>query len=185
MAEQKHRISIAECETLMREGLRAMPSSYPEFEVVGEASDGMAVIRATEKTRPDLILILVLTIHNGEKHVKEVFKLGGNGYCLKDDVCQEELCLAIRKVLDGKPYLSPSILPNVLDVYLKEGKELGNGPLRQLSCREKDVLKLIGEGRILLEPSQRKIATRAESNLMYFLIPRLPGNTNFLGQFFR
>ena len=171
MAEQKYRIFIAECETLMREGLRAMLGSYPGFEVVGEASDGMAVIRAIEKTRPDLILlelnlpkmsgiavlrnirksaqeakILVLTIHNSEEYIREVFKLGGNGYCLKNDVCQEELCVAIRNVLHGKPYLSPSILPSVLDVYLNEKKELGNGPLNQLSSREKDVLKLIGEG---------------------------------------
>ena len=171
MAQHKHRIFIAECETLMREGLRAMLGAHPEFEVVGEAADGMTAIRAIENLRPDLVLlelnlpmmsgiavlrnirklvqeakILVLTIHNGEEHVKEVFELGGNGYCLKDDVCREELCVAIRNVLHGKPYLSPSILPHVLDVYLKETGEKGEGPLNRLSSREKDVLKLIGEG---------------------------------------
>ncbi len=169
--DEKYRIFIAECETLMREGLRAMLSSHPDFEVVGEAADGMAVIRAMEKIRPDLILlelnlpkmsgiavlrnlrrqmqeakILVLTIHNNEEHVLEVFKLGGSGYCLKDDVNREELFVAIQNVLNGKPYISPSILPNILEVYLKERKELSDDPLKQLSSREKDILKLIGEG---------------------------------------
>jgi DNA-binding NarL/FixJ family response regulator len=171
MGEQKYRIFIAEYETLMREGLRAMLSSAPDFEVVGEAADGMSVIRAIEKIRPDLILmelnlpkmggiavlrsirkqvqeakILVLTIRNNDDHVMEVFRLGGHGYCLKDDITRDELLIAIRNVLNGKPYVSPSILHNVLDVYLRGKKEFAEGPLKKLSFREQDILKLIGEG---------------------------------------
>jgi DNA-binding NarL/FixJ family response regulator len=169
--ERKERIFIVEHETLMREGLRAMLTSHDSFQVVGEAADGMEVIRAIEKAQPNLILlelnlprmsgitvlrnirkqvqdakILVLTMHGSQEQVMEVFRLGGNGYCLKEDICREELFVAIRNVLKGKPYVSPSILHSVLDVYLTSRRSAGNGPLMRLSTREKDILKLIGEG---------------------------------------
>jgi DNA-binding NarL/FixJ family response regulator len=99
LSESKHRIFIAECKTLMREGLRAMFSSHPSYEVAGEASDGLSVVRAIEKIRPDLILleldlpkmsgvavlrnirkqmpearITVLALHNNEDYLTELFK---------------------------------------------------------------------------------------------------------------
>jgi DNA-binding NarL/FixJ family response regulator len=171
MGERKHRIFIAEHETLIRDGLKALLASHSEFEVVGEASDGMAVLRGVEKIRPDLILselnlpkmsgiavlrnirkqsqdikIIVLTIQNNVDYVKEVFNLGGSGYCLKEDITREELFVAIRNVINGKPYVSPSILHNVLNIYLNSEKKLAVSPLKKLSSREQDVLKLIGEG---------------------------------------
>ncbi len=170
MSEKKHRIFIVEDEKLMRECLKSMLGSDPHFEVVGEASEGMEAIHAIEKIRPDLILldlslpkmggisvlrsirkqvqeakILVLTLHDNEEFVMEVFRLGGNGYCLKE-VSGVELFVAMRNVLDGKPYVSPSILHKVLDVYVRTGESSSEGPLNQLSSREQEILKLIGEG---------------------------------------
>lgn len=195
MGEQKYRLFIAEDQTLVRESLRTMLSSDPAFEVVGEASDGMSAVRAIEKLRPDLILmdlnlsklsgiaalrsirkhvpeakILVLTMYDSDDYILEVFKMGVNGYCLKD-VTREELFVAIRNVLNGKPYISASILHNVLDVYLKSQTEINGSPLKQLSFREQDILKLIGEGHSIREIADylyisRRTAEKHRYNIM-------------------
>ncbi|MCK9274085.1 MAG: response regulator transcription factor [Syntrophales bacterium] len=195
MDGRKFRIFIAEDQTLVRESLRAILVSHPDFEVVGEASDGMTAIRSVEKIKPDLILIdlnlpkmsgiaalrsikkqvheariLVLTDDDNENYVTEVFRLGGNGYCLKD-VTGEELVVAIRNVLSGKPYVSASILGNFLHVFLKTKKENFWGPLQKLSFREKDILKLIGEGHSIREIAEylyisRRTAERHRYNIM-------------------
>ena len=170
MNEKKHRIFIIEDHRLVLDGLSAMLSSDPDFEVVGGASDGIEAIRAIEKIRPDLVVldlklpkmggisvlrsirkqglevkVLVLTLYDDEAFVMEVLRLGGNGYCLKSD-SREEFFVAVRNVLDGKPYISSSILHNVLSVYVRTGEGSSEGSLSRLRPREQEVLKLIGEG---------------------------------------
>lgn len=182
--DEKWRVLIAEDETLVREGLKAMLSSDPSFEVVAEAADGMEAIRSVEETKPDLVLldlnmpkmsgiaalrnirkqsesvkILALTIHEGEEYVLDVFRLGGNGYCLKE-ASREELFLAIRSVLAGKPYASPEILDNVLAVYMGGRPEAREGPMNHLSVREQEILKLIGEGYSVKEISEYLFISR-------------------------
>jgi DNA-binding NarL/FixJ family response regulator len=168
--EKKHRIFIIEDHRLVLDGLSAMLSSDPDFEVVGGASDGIEAMRAVEKIRPDLVVldlklprmggisflrsirkqglevkVLVLTLYDDEEFIMEVLRLGGNGYCLKGD-SREEFFVAVRNVLGGKPYISSSILHNVLDVYIRAGEKSSEGYLKQLRPREQEVLKLIGEG---------------------------------------
>src|SRR5512136_1912964 len=129
----KYRIVIAEDHTILREGLRSLLSSSPDFEVVGEAEDGREAIRCVEKYKPDLILtdlsmprmngmeaireiksqspktkILVLTVHRAEEYILNTLKAGANGYLLKDST-HAELVMAVQKVLSGKLYISPEI----------------------------------------------------------------------------
>jgi len=74
--EDKQRIFIAEDQTIVRDGLRALLSSNPNFEVVGEAEDGREVIRKIEEYNPDLILMdLSMPRMNGMEAIKEVKKL--------------------------------------------------------------------------------------------------------------
>ena len=169
--QEKIRIVIAEDHRILREGLKALLRSHEQFTVIGEAEDGLAAIRCVNELAPDLILldlsmprmdglsaireiksmspetkILLLTVHDSEDYILTAFKLGVDGYCLKD-AAYSELVMAINSVLEGKPYVSPGISDIVLDGFL-EGKRTfkTTSSWDSLTAREREVLKLIGEG---------------------------------------
>jgi len=171
MMEKKSRIVIAEDHTILREGLRSLLSSDPNFEIIGEAEDGREAIRCVEKFKPDLILmdlsmpringldaikeikkrfsetkILVLTVHKTEEYILATLKSGADGYILKDST-HAELVLAVKNVLSGKHYISPGISEKVIEGYLEGKKTLKTkSSWETLTQREREILKLIAEG---------------------------------------
>ncbi len=91
--------------------------------------------------------VVVLTVHSAEEYVLAALKAGADGYVLKD-ASSTELLLALKNVVTGKPYLSPGIADKVIGGYLDGRKTLK--PLSSwetLTDRERQVLKLIAEGR--------------------------------------
>ena len=171
MAKEKQRIVIAEDYTILREGLRALISANPDFEVVGEAIDGHEAIHSVEKNRPHLVLmdlsmprmngmdaireirkrvpetkIVVLTIHKTEEYILAALKAGADGYVLKD-ATHEELIMAAKSVLSGRRYISPGISEKVIEGYLDGRKTLKpQTAWETLTQREREILKLIAEG---------------------------------------
>lgn len=165
------KVVIAEDQTLVRQGLRALLESEKKLKVVAEAGDGIEAIRCVEKYKPDLILmdlampkmsglsalkdiknmypdtkILALTFHSSEEYILEAFKSGADGYCLKKD-SRAELLTAIKSISSGKSYISPAISSKVLEGYLEGRKKLKKKTSWEtLTQREKEVLKLVGEG---------------------------------------
>ena len=169
--QKKIKIVLAEDHTILREGLRALLSSNPKFEIVGEAQDGREAVRCVEKLGPDLLLmdlsmprmsgmeaireikkrypqskVIALTVHKTEEYLHTTLQAGADGYVLKD-ATHNELVVAIKSVMKGKPYLSPGVSQKVIEGYL-EGKGTLNpdSPWESLSQREREVLKLIAEG---------------------------------------
>lgn len=169
--QTKHRILIAEDQTMFREGLRALLSSDPRLEVVGEAEDGREAVQLAEELTPDLVLmdlsmprmhgveaireikrrspgikVLVLTVHTDEEYILATLNYGANGYVIKQ-ATYSELLTAIDTVLLGKPYLSPIISEKVISGYLDGRKELrSESSWDTLTSREREILKLIAEG---------------------------------------
>ena len=162
---------IAEDHTILREGLRALLCADPDFDVVGEAEDGRNAIRCVENLMPDLVLmdlsmprmdglaaiseikrqrpetkIIALTVHKTEDYVLLTLQAGADGYVLKD-ATHSELVMAIKNVLAGKRYLSPSISEKVIEGYL-EGKNTleVKSAWDTLTQREREIMKLIAEG---------------------------------------
>ena len=169
--EKKLKIVLAEDHTILREGLRALLSADPNFEIVGEAQDGRDAVRCVEKMVPDLMLmdlsmprmsgmdaireikkrypeikVIALTVHKTEEYLLTTLKAGADGYVLKD-ATHDELVIAINSVMRGKAYLSPGVSEKVIEGYL-EGKENSRtvSSWGSLSQREREVLKLIAEG---------------------------------------
>jgi len=167
----KLRIVLAEDHTILREGLRALLSADPNFEIIGEAPDGREAVRCAEKLEPDLLLmdlsmprmsgmeaireikkrhpairVIALTVHNTEEYLLTTLQAGADGYVLKD-ATHDELVMAIKNVMGGKSYLSPGVSEKVIEGYLV-GKESNRSltPWETLSQREREVLKLIAEG---------------------------------------
>ena len=169
--EPKKKIFIVEDHRLFREGLKAMLSPSQEYEIIGEAEDGLEAIRLIKKKKPDLVLldlsmprmnglsvlreikaampevkILVLSIHESDQYVLQAFEAKADGYAIKDS-SREELRVAIRSVLEGKKYISPGVAGNVLEGYLDGRKTLkSKSALDTVTEREKEILKLLGEG---------------------------------------
>jgi DNA-binding NarL/FixJ family response regulator len=172
MNTDKKTIIIAEDHNILRAGLKALLTSNPHFDVVGEADNGRDAIRRVIDLKPDLVIMdlnmpglngmdaireikermpeiktLVLTIHNEEEYVLASLKAGANGYVLKD-ATQNELMTAAERVLSGKTYLSAEITEKVVNSYLNTNN-VNQEPITRwdtVTQRERQILKLIAEG---------------------------------------
>ncbi len=165
----KIRVMIVDDHSLVREGITALLKFHDDVEVVGEASDGREAIEAAARLKPDVILmdiampglggleatleikkrdpeikILVLSQYDDREYVSRFLKANVSGYILKRAV-GGELITAIRAVAKGECYLHPSIAAKVVDGYIGKTVEVSD-PYESLTDREKQILKLIGEG---------------------------------------
>lgn len=166
------RVLIADDHAVLRDGLRALLSGCEGIEVVGEAEDGMEAVEKTIALQPDVVLmdiamprlggleaalelrqrkaparILVLTQYDNKEYVFKMLKAGVAGYMLKK-AAATELVSAIRAVHAGESFLYPSVTRALIDRYLHEGEASETErKFEQLSDREKEVLKLLAEGR--------------------------------------
>jgi DNA-binding NarL/FixJ family response regulator len=160
------RIVIADDHLVLRQGLKSLLSTVDGWNVVGEASDGMEVLPLVEKLEPNIVIldlsmpnlggveainrlqrmrqkpgILVLSAKEDDYSVSDAVRAGANGYVPKSSGA-DELEFAIRAVLKGQTYLSPAVCSSAL----KSGAE-EPAPLATLSSREREVMKLLSEGR--------------------------------------
>ena len=168
---KKIKILIADDHTIFRAGLAAFLKISDDFEVVGEAADGVEVIAAARKLKPDVILmdiampklggleatleikkidpdikVLVLTQYEDPLYVRRLLKAGASGYILKKAVTPD-LIAAINAIANGEMYLHSAVASGVVDGYLGGHKgEAEEDPYERLTDREKEVLKLIAEG---------------------------------------
>jgi len=168
---RKIRILIADDHTLVRAGLAAFLRLSEDFEVVGDAADGVEAIAAARKLKPDVILmdiampglggleatieikkmqpdikILVLSQYDDTLYVRRFLKAGASGYILKKAVTTD-LITAIHAVAAGQMYLHHAVASGIVEGYLGGDKGASpEDPYDTLSDREKEVLKLIAEG---------------------------------------
>jgi len=168
----KSRLLITEGQTILRVGLRVMLGREPDLEVVGEADNGHDTLQLVDAVSPDLVMmdlgaqgadgtdtiaeirrrhphtrVLVLTQQKTEQSIRRALRAGAHGYVLKD-ASNAELITAVRSVLAGKLYLSPSISDKVINVFLVGGRIAGaQSDLEALTKREREILKMVAEGR--------------------------------------
>ncbi|MDP2948241.1 MAG: response regulator transcription factor [Chloroflexota bacterium] len=174
----KIRVVIADDHAVLRDGIRALLSLYDDMEVVGEAEDGVEAVEKVSRLRPDVVLmdiamprlggleaalelrqrkiptkVLVLTQYDNKEYIFHMLKAGASGYILKK-AAGTDLVSAIRAVHSGQSFLYPSVAKAVVDRYLRsEDGEQPESLYDRLTDREKEILKLLAEGR-----SNREIA---------------------------
>ncbi|MFO7964357.1 MAG: response regulator transcription factor [Desulfobacterales bacterium] len=165
------KVVIVEDHAIIRDGLRSLLEKFKNVEVVGEAEDGLKAIRCIKEKKPDLIIldinmpkmdglaviheiktvlpqikIIVLTMFKEEEYIIETFKSGVEGYCLKSSSF-EELKMAIEAIFSGKQFISPEISDKVMEGFIESQKKIKQkSAWESLTQREKEVLKLVGEG---------------------------------------
>ena len=165
MAEGGIRILVADDHPMLREGLVAVLSTQPDFDIIGEAADGAEVVRLAEALRPHVILLdlempdvdgvaaleglrdavseartIVFTAYDTDERILRSLRAGARGYLLKG-ASRQEIFDAVRTVHAGGSLLEPGVTTRLLD-HVREGGE----QTEPLTPRELEVLALISEG---------------------------------------
>jgi DNA-binding NarL/FixJ family response regulator len=161
------RVLIVDDHEIVREGLRTLLAEEPEFEVAGEASNGLDAVESAARLKPDVVLldlmmpgmdgieatrqirraeipsrILVLTSFAEDKQVRDAIAAGAIGYLLKD-VLKGDLLKAIRNASQGQPSLHPEVQRQLM----RRVASTTPAPLiEELTGRERVVLQLIAQG---------------------------------------
>jgi DNA-binding NarL/FixJ family response regulator len=171
-------IILADDHVLMRQGIKEIIHQGESLNVVGEVGDGLALLKLLNKTRPDMIImdismpklrgieaatevksrypeikILVLTMHKDPEFLFHAFAAGADGFLLKEDT-NTELFSAIRTVRQNRPYVSPYFSKALVDNLVLTCRGGNTFPTDVLTTRERQVLKLIAEGK-----SNKKMAS--------------------------
>jgi two-component system, NarL family, response regulator NreC len=167
MADKRTTVLLVDDHALVRQGFRMIISAEPDFEVIGEASNGREAVNQAESLQPDIVLmdvsmpdlngieatrrivtiaprtrILALSMHRDSVYVREILRAGASGYLLKE-AGDHDLLTAIRAIAQGQGYLSPAVSDAVLNDYRKHVTD----PIDLLTSREREVLQLIAEGK--------------------------------------
>ena len=153
------RLLLADDHRIVREGIAALLAREPDVELVGQANDGVEVLKLARELHPDLLItdlsmprlngmeamrrilteapnvrILCLAVHDEEQLVAAVIDAGASGYLLKD-CAFEELVRAVRAVMAGQVYLSPAIAGIVVEGYRAKRANAGESAFSQLGRR--------------------------------------------------
>jgi DNA-binding NarL/FixJ family response regulator len=170
---KRWRLLLADDHDIVLAGLRLV-LDQPDFEIVGTVTDGLALVKAAEELRPDVIVadvtmprlngidavrqirkadtavkIIFLTMHPELGYATEALSLGHCGYVLKSSVA-DELPLAIRDVLNGRTYVARAIREDVMHA-LQAAAHNGGTASDRLTFRQREVLQMLAEGRTVKE----------------------------------
>jgi DNA-binding NarL/FixJ family response regulator len=149
------------------------------MEVIAQAKDGYSTVELVKQLYPDVVImdigmpdlngieatrqitkafpqtkVVALSMHSGRNFIIEMFKAGASGYLLKD--CEfDELVNAVRLVIAGKTYISPSISDTVVENYVRNFPEKKDTAFSILTKREREVLQLLTEGKTTKQIGKR------------------------------
>ncbi len=169
LAGGKLRVLLADDHEIVRHGARALIERQPEWEVCGEAGDGRTAVALAEKLHPHIAVldlgmpelngleatrqirrllpaceVLVFTGEEDDKIIHDVFAAGARSYILKNDI-SAHLIAAIKALSQHKHYFTTKTSEVVFARYL-DGTAAGDGPGRELTPREREIVQLLAEG---------------------------------------
>lgn len=191
-------ILLADDHPVVRRGLRGVLEDEPDFTIIGEAGDGLEVIRMVEQLRPDVLVldlmmpglggldalpivrqrapgtrVVIFSMHENEEFVLRALKNGACGYLLKGSD-PGEVKVAVRQAAAGNYYLSPPIASRAFEVYRDQAQAGVDDRHDLLTPREREALQLSAEGHTLQATAERlsispRTAEMHRSNAMHKL----------------
>ncbi|MFI6080733.1 response regulator [Streptomyces sp. NPDC051217] len=167
------RVLLADDQSLVRAGFRALLDAQPDIEVAGEAADGEEALHKVRELAPDVVLmdirmpvmdgldatraitedggldevkVVMLTTFELDEYVFEALRSGASGFLVKDTE-PEELLRAVRAVVDGDALLSPGVTRRLIAEFASRSKvPTSMDGLGELTEREREVMALVGIG---------------------------------------
>lgn len=164
------KILLAEDHQVVREGLRALLLREPDFDIVGEAADGLEAVKLAQDLRPDILIldlmmpaingvevtrrvlaanahirVIILSMHADKAYILQALHSGASGYVLKDS-SGDDLVQAARTVMSGDHYLSPSLSDVPYEIMASEVETGQLDPTATLTPREREVFHMVAEG---------------------------------------
>ncbi|MCP3889361.1 MAG: response regulator transcription factor [Desulfobulbaceae bacterium] len=165
-----YNVLLADDHVLIRHGIKNIIKQDEKYLIVGEASNGKELMGFLEDSEVDMIIldismpgingmeaislvkkkypwikILMLTMHKNKQYFYNAMAAGADGYLMKDD-SDEELLVAITKVLSGRSYISPYIADDFADDVITLYRNEKRSPFQELTKRENEVLQLVVKG---------------------------------------
>lgn len=169
--ENPYRIIIADDHVILRDGIKRIIEESPGLKVVGEASDGLELLGLLNRITADLVIldismpnlrgieatreikkihspikILILTMHKKKEYIYSALAAGADGYLLKEST-GDELFNAIETIRGGETYVSKGVSGELTADLVQFSRGIGKPRLDPLTTREREVLKLIAEGK--------------------------------------
>ena len=163
-------IVLAEAQHLIRRSVRCLIEIEKDFEVVGEAADGIKVVGLVKRLKPHVLIVAVampglngleitrrvrqdspatavimLSMYTNARYVIQALRNGASGYVVKQAM-PVELRRAIRTVVTGRRYLSKPLSDETMDTWLQRARSATPDPYGPLTGREREVLQLVSEG---------------------------------------
>ena len=182
----KKRILVVDDHPIVRQGLALLIDREPDLVVCGEAEDAMGAMHVLASAKPDFLIVdlslngpdgidllknvrtthatlpvLILSMHDELVYAERALRAGANGYIMKQ-VATERVLVAVRRILAGEIYVSDRIANRMLKHYITGPGTLRNSSIADLTDRELEVFRLIGEGhgtRQIAEELHRSIKT--------------------------
>lgn len=173
------RVLVVDDHPVFRQGLISVLQQYPEFEVVGQATNGVEAVVKAGELQPDVVVmdirmpagdgveattvvqqrlpqvkVLIVTVSEKDDDLFAAIKAGAKGYLLKS-ASLLELIESIRLVAKGEAIISPSMAVRLLGEFQQTTKDRADKELSELSPREREVLQLVATG-----ASNKEIATQ-------------------------
>jgi len=170
MQSGKAKIFLVDDHPIVRQGLGLLINREPDLVVCGEAEDAPSALQRMASAQPDLMVIdisldgpdglellktirlkepilpiLILSMHEESTYAERSLRAGANGYIMKQEAT-ERVLVAIRRILEGKVYLSERLTNKMLEQFVHGAGSSKNDPLMTLSDRELEVYRLIGAG---------------------------------------
>lgn len=164
------RVLLVDDQQLVRAGLRMLCESDPDIEVVADVDNGHDAVRLVDELRPDVVMmdlrmpgmdgttatsrivaahpavrVVVVTTFDDDDHLYPALAAGACGFLVKD-AAPADLLAGIHKAAEGESPFSPGVLRRLVDRAVR-AREVADAPqLPRLTPRERDVLRLVGEG---------------------------------------
>jgi DNA-binding NarL/FixJ family response regulator len=183
------RVLVVDDQALIRGGLVALFTAAPGLEVVGEAADGVEAVAMASETRPDVILmdvrmpvldgiaaarriladpgenrprIIVLTTFDLDEYVYTALAEGASGFLLKDTP-PDRIISAVHTVAAGDILLAPRVTHRLVETYAQHHRTAAaaRSHLAELTAREMEVLRLVGNGLTNAQIAQRLVLSEA------------------------
>lgn len=170
MVKSKKKILIVDDHPMMRQGLVQLIGVEKDLCVCGESENAEGALDSVQSLKPDLVLadislpgknglelikdfqtlqpglpVLVISMHDESLYAERVLRAGGRGYIMKQEG-GKKLMQAIRRVLDGKIYVSEKMSADILETFSGRRAGTESSPVENLTDREFEVFQLIGQG---------------------------------------